>query len=111
MPAKSSDKDDLLKVIQDTLLGWLKQDKLYAVLAQPPFDSYGPVRVTPVAEPLLKIKRGRRASSNLISWPHLNLEAKPNPFLAFVLKGRVNLSVGVTERMAAESSENEYGLS
>jgi AraC-like DNA-binding protein len=110
MSVRSTEKDDFSDIFQETLLTWLRQSQLHTILALPPFHDRGAVRITPVSEPILKVKRGRRALNNLVTWPHLNLEAKANPFLAFVLRGSVDLSVGVTEQMATESGRTKHGL-
>lgn len=58
------------------------------------------IQVQPLEEPLLKTKNGRKDVGHLISWPSVNLHAKPNPFLVCILKGTADLSVGVTDAMA-----------
>jgi len=97
--------DELATAIRDQLLVWLHEDSLRVMLARPALSPPAGVVVTPVDEPLLKARRGRRVAGNVVTWPRLGLEAKPNPFLAFVLDGTVDLSVGVTEGMVADSNE------
>lgn len=103
--------DEFITAISDSLLVWLEQQGLMMMLAQPPLRAPAGVSVMAVEEPLLKSPRGRRVAGNLVAWPRLGLEAKPNPFLAFVLEGVVDLSIGVTESMAMEAGvEVEHGV-
>lgn len=96
-------KDEFISAIQDCLITWLRQDEMQMLLAQPPLQPPDGVKITAISEPLLKPRRGRRSEGNLVTWPRLGLEAKPNPFLAFVVEGLVDLSIGITESMAAEA--------
>lgn len=97
---------DFARLIQDYLLVWLRRGEFRVILAQPPFEPSGEARITPVARPLLRLKRGRRRAGGLVSWPHLGLEAIPTPCLTIVLEGVADLTVGVTESTARETGGN-----
>lgn len=115
MSRTSTPSTEFISLFRTTLLRWSHQNGLRAVLALPPFAGLPASHIQAEPTPVLKVKRGRKTSPNITSWPGSGLHAKPNAFIACVVQGSADIGVGVTEAMLKDSDlgpalHNVHGL-
>lgn len=95
-------RGQILQVLREQVLPWLRQGKFHLLPAILPLQSSPAIRVIPNASSLLRRVRPRRSSAMLSHWPKERLTSVRYPRLCLVLEGEADITLGVTESMAGK---------
>src|SRR5687768_15120649 len=102
-PREPGQHDEMLEVLRDRMVAWVRDGTARILLAQPPCHALPGIEIVPHKIPLLAAPARRRTHQSVGTWPKAGLAAVRNPYFGCVLEGEADFCIGVTARMAREN--------